>query len=106
MATEKELRKKVATWGDKYLGISEGSAQHREILKIYNDSKLCPRYTMTVNDAWCQTFASAAGIACGLSDIIPVECSCQDAINLWKSLGRWKEDDAYIPSQGDYICYD
>ena len=104
--TELELRKKVATWGDQYLGIKEGSSEHKAILKVFNDSKLCKRYTMTVNDAWCQTFASAAGIACGLSDIIPVECSCNNAITLWKKLGRWEENDAYTPQTGDYIYYD
>ena len=104
--TEKELRKKVATWGDQYLGIKEGSAQHKAILKVFNDSKLCKRYTMTVNYAWCQTFASAAGIACGLADIIPVECSCENAIKLWKNLGRWRENENYTPAQGDYIYYD
>lgn len=104
--TELELRKAVATWGDKYLGIKEGSSEHKAILKVFNDSKLCKRYTMTTKDAWCQTFASASGIANGLSDIIPVECSCAQAIKLWQKLGRWEENDAYVPQVGDYLYYD
>ena len=37
--TESELRRKVATWLDSYLGCAEGSAKHREILSIFNNSK-------------------------------------------------------------------
>ncbi len=104
--TESELRRKVANWLAQYQGISEGSAKHKEILAVYNNSRLCTRYTMTVNDAWCQASASAAAIATGLSDIIPIECSCNMAITLWQKKGRWIESDSYVPKVGDYIYYD
>lgn len=90
-----------------YVGIKEGSAEHKAILKVFNDSGLCTRYKMTVNDAWCATSTSAAFIATGLSNIFPcVECSCENMINLAKKAGIWVENDAYIPSTGDVILYD
>ena len=93
--TESELRRKVATWLDSYLGCAEGSAKHREILSIFNNSRLCTRYTMTVNDAWCATAVSAAFIACGLTSIFPcVECSCNNMITKAKNAGIWIENDA------------
>ena len=46
--TESELRRKVATWLDSYLGCAEGSAKHREILSIFNNSRLCTRYTLSL----------------------------------------------------------
>lgn len=105
--TESELRKKLATWLDGYRGCAEGSAKHKEILAIYNNSKLCTRYTMTVNDAWCATAVSAAFIACGLTDIFPcVECSCNNMITKAKKAGIWVENDAYVPKVGDVILYD
>ena len=105
--TENELRRKVATWLDSYLGCAEGSAKHREILSIFNNSKLCTRYTMTVNDAWCATAVSAAFIACGLTSIFPcVECSCNNMITKAKNAGIWVENDAYVPKVGDVILYD
>lgn len=105
--TESELRKKLATWLDGYRGCAEGSAKHKEILAIYNNSKLCTRYTMTVNDAWCATAVSAAFIACGLTDIFPcVECSCNNMITKAKNAGIWVENDAYVPKVGDVILYD
>lgn len=74
---------------------------------MFNDSGLCTRYKMTVNDAWCATSTSAAFIATGLSNIFPcVECSCENMINLAKKAGIWVENDAYIPSTGDVILYD
>lgn len=105
--TENELRKKLATWLDGYRSCAEGSAKHKEILAIFNNSKLCTRYTMTVSDPWCATAVSAAFIACGLTDIFPcVECSCNNMITKAKNAGIWVEDDAYVPKVGDVILYD
>lgn len=100
-------RQKPVNWLVQYVGIARGSAGHKAILKVYNDSKLCTRYTMTVNDAWCATAVSAAFIGSGLSGIFPcVECSCENMINLAKKAGIWVENDAFVPSTGDVILYD
>ena len=103
---EKELRQKVVSTAIKYLGAVQGSKKHKSIIDTFNDSGLCKRYKMTYNDAWCQAFASAIGILCDMSDIIPVECSCPKAIKLWQKLGRWHEKDSYVPNIGDFIYYD
>ena len=100
-------RQKPGNWLAQYKGIAEGSEQHKAILKVFNDSGLCTRYKMTVNDAWCATSVSAAFIASGLSNIFPcVECSCENMINLAISAGIWVENDAYVPDVGDVILYD
>ena len=100
-------RQKPGNWLVQYKGIAEGSEQHKAILKVFNDSGLCTRYKMTVNDAWCATSVSAAFIAVGLSNIFPcVECSCENMINLAISAGIWVENDAYVPDVGDVILYD
>lgn len=100
-------RQKPGNWLAQYEGIAEGSEQHKAILKVFNDSGLCTRYKMTVNDAWCATSVSAAFIAVGLSNIFPcVECSCENMINLAISAGIWVENDAYVPDVGDVILYD
>lgn len=112
-STEAQLRSKVANWLKQYVGIKEGSAEHKAILAVYNNSKLCPRYTMTVNDAWCATAVSAAFIACGLAGASGsgklfqcVECSCQNMISKAMTQGIWVENDAYVPKVGDVIMYD
>lgn len=111
--TEAQLRKRVADFLIKYIGISEGSEAHKEILKIFNNSGLCPRYTMTTKDAWCATAVSAAFIANKLAGKLGsgalfecVECSCNYMIELAKKQGIWQERDDYVPKTGDVIFYD
>lgn len=107
MATEFELRERVATWLNGYKGVTEGSTGHKEILSIFNDSGLCSRYKMTTSDAWCATAVSAAFIACGLANIFPcVECSCYYMLTLAQKAGIWVEDDSFVPDVGDVILYD
>lgn len=108
--SEDELRKKVVDWMTKYKGIVEGSTKHREILDIFNNSKMCNRYKMGVSDAWCATFVSAAFIANGLAGsgkLFPcVECSCYYMTEYAKQNGIWVENDNHMPKIGDVIMYD
>ncbi len=57
-------------------------------------------------DAWCATFVSACAIKAGVTDILPTECGCEPMVNLFKNLGEWVENDAYVPKAGDVIFYD
>ena len=101
-----DYRQKPIDYLKRYIGIKEGSNEHKAILKVFNDSKLCKRYTMSVYDSWCAASASAAFIASGLTSIFPcVECSCTSMIKKAKNAGIWVENDAYVPSKGDVILY-
>ena len=105
--TEAELRKKPVNYLKQYLGIKEGSAEHKAILAVFNNSGLCSRYKMTIYDAWCATGAGAAMIATGLADIYPcVECSCGYVVEKAKKAGIWVENDGYVPKTGDQVLYD
>lgn len=111
--TEAQLRSKVANWLVPYIGIKEGSTSHLKIIKVFNDSKLCSRYTMTKNDHWCATSVSAAFIANGLAGAPGsgklfqcVECSCGYMVSLAIKQGIWVEKDEYVPKIGDVILYD
>lgn len=110
--TETRLRKKVVDGITAYNGATMGSTGHLQILKYFNDSKLCTRYRMTVNDAYCATTASAAYIKAGLAGsgkgkIFPcVECSCSAMITLAKKAGIWVERDNFIPKAADLVLYD
>ena len=105
--TEQELRQKVVSIAQSYLGCNESDGSHKKIIDLYNSHKPLARgYAVKYTDAWCSTFASAVAIAAGLTDIIPTECGCEKHIQLFKQLGSWQENDAYVPSPGDYIFYD
>lgn len=111
--TELEMRKKVANYLVQYAGCAEGGASHRAILNTFNNSGLCSRYKMTVNDAWCATAVSAAFIGCGYAGAPGsgklfecVECDCDAVITKAKRQGIWEESDAYTPRVGDVLLYD
>lgn len=111
--TEMELRRKVINYLVQYVGCRKGSSGHKAILKKFNDSKLCSRYTMTVNDAWCATAVSAAFIAAGVAGkpgsgklFECVDCSCNAMIQKAKNQGIWVEKDSYVPKIGDVVMYD
>lgn len=104
--SEKTVRLEVVHTAESWLGAKEKDGSHRQIIDIYNSVTPLPRgYAVTYEDAWCATFDSAVAIQCGLTDIIPRECGCEEQINLFRELGRWQEDDGYVPLPGDLIYY-
>lgn len=105
--TEKQIRAQVVATAEAWLGAKTGSAQHKEIIKIYNAQRPLSRGTqMQENWAWCAVFVSAVALKLGYRDIMPTEMSCHQMVLLYKQLGRWIENDAYVPSPGDVIFYD
>lgn len=105
--TENAIRNLVRDTAAAYLGTKEGSAKHKEIVAIFNAHKPHPRgYVLKDTDPWCAGFTSAIAIACKMTDIIPVECSCSEMIELAKKMGCWQEADNYTPKPGDLPMYD
>lgn len=105
--TEQDLRNKVVSIAQSYMGCNEADGSHRKIIDLYNShTPLARGYKVKYTDAWCATFVSAVAIKAGLTDIIPTECGCGPYIELFKKLGSWQENDAYVPKAGDYIFYD
>ena len=104
---EQELRNKVVTLAQTYLGVREGTVQHQLIIDTYNSYTPRPRgYKVTYTDAWCAAFVSVLAIKAGLTAIMPVECSCSMLLELYRAIGRWVENDNYTPSPGDLVLYD
>jgi len=105
--TENELRQKVVSTALAWLGTRENTAKHLEMLAIYNAQRPLPRgWKMKVTDFWCAAFVSTVSLQCGLRDIMPTECGCPGMVRLYQELGRWVEDDAYVPSPADVVFYD
>ena len=105
--TENQIREQLVNIAKGWLGCKESDGSHKKIIDTYNAHTPRARgYKVKYTDAWCSTFASAVAIKAGLTDIIPTECGCERHIDLFKKLGSWQENDAYMPSAGDYIFYD
>ena len=104
--TEDDIRKKVVNFAKQYLGYNEWDGTHRTIIDAYNaHTPRARNYKVSYYDAWCATFVSFVSISLGYTDIMPTECGCECMIELYKKLGRWQENDAYIPKPGDIIFY-
>ena len=108
MRSRNEVVKLATSW----LGKNEKDGSHKQIIDIYNlyftsNGKTFPRgVKMTYTASWCACTWSALAISLGYTDIMPIEVSCGELINLAKKMGIWQENDNYIPSPGDAILYD
>ena len=107
--TEQTLRNKVVDTAKSYLGAVQGSAKHKEIIDAFNTVKP-DGGTMTYTAYWCAAFASAIPIITFGKDMakkyFPLSWNCGTIITKAKALGIFVENDAYVPSPGDWLCYD
>lgn len=100
------LRLKAALAAARWLGTREGTAEHRELLSIYNGIRPLPRgYAVSVTDPWCAAFVSAAAVCADVGALVPLECSCARIIDQAKGMGIWTEADDHIPKIGDWVLY-
>lgn len=100
-------RSKIVDKAALYIGSTEGSKTHRDIIDTYNTFSPLPRgYKVKYTDSWCAAFVSAMAILTNNTDVIPVECSCGLMLQGFKKLGEWVENDDYRPAPGDVIFYD
>lgn len=105
--TEAEARATYIAVLQSWVGRKGGSAGHKEIVDIYNSIRPLPAgYKLQYTDAWCAGTVSAAAQVVDFTDIIFPECSCNRMIALYQKVGRWVEDDAYVPMMGDIVMYD
>lgn len=102
-----KLASKVVEQAKAWIGKNKADGTHKEIIDLYNAHKPLARgYKVKYTDSWCSTFVSAVAIKLGYTDIIPLECGCQQQIELFKKLGSWAESDSRTPQPGDIIYYD
>lgn len=87
-------------------GAVRGDAVHKQIVDAYNSYLPHPRgHKLTYTDDYCSAMVSAAAILCGLTEVIPVECSCGEQMRWYQARGQWIEDDAHVPQIGEQVFY-
>lgn len=112
--TESELRAAVVAQAQSWLGCQESDGSHKAIIDLYNRYRKSGDYKMTYVDPWCAAFVSAVGMAVSVEyglpgkpyELIPSSAACDPMISQYKALGKWVEDDNYLPTPGDVILYD
>ena len=106
-SSEDQVRARVVKRAISWLGCKESDGSFKPIIDLYNSQNPLPvGYKMTYTAPWCAAYGSTVAIAENLTDIIPPECSCSRQIALFKKMGRWVEDDSYVPKPADYLYYD
>ena len=88
-----------------YLGTTEGSAKHKEIIDLYNKARYSDAYQMTMNDPWCCAFVVAVFEKCGMADIIPCYAACDQMISIFTKWGRYYSRRVRSVRPGDIIFY-
>ena len=100
--TEDAIRQRVVAEAVKYIGVREGTKEHKKIVDTYNSQSKLPRgYKLQYDDAWCAGFISFLGIVLGISHVILPEVGCGPMIEEYKAQGRWMEADDYVPKPAD-----
>lgn len=103
MGSRQAMVAKMQSW----IGKNEADGSFREVIDIYNSHTPRARgYKLQYSDEWCAGTVSAAAIATGNTDAVPLEVSCHYMIEGAKAKGIWIEDDGYVPQGGDIILYD
>lgn len=103
MGSRQAMIAKMQSW----IGKNEVDGSFREIIDIYNSHTPRARgYKLKYSDEWCAGTVSAAAIATGNTNAVPLEVSCHYMIEGAKAKGIWVENDAYVPQGGDIILYD
>lgn len=104
--TEMQARLVYVNIMNGWIGLKRSDGSHMVIIDTYNGHKPLARgYAVKRDDAYCATTISAASIIAGYTDIIPTECGCGQMIALYQKMGRWVENDAYVPEVGDIVFY-
>lgn len=100
-------RSEVVKLAQSWIGKKESDDSFKFIVDIYNSRAPLPRgYKLKYTDSWCAGTMSALAIKLGYTDIMPVESSCGQLIEVAKKMGIWQENDGYIPLPADEILYD
>lgn len=100
-------RMAIAQLAKSWIGIKESDGSHRAIVDLYNSYLPHPSgYALKYTDSWCAATVSALAIRLGLTNKIPIECSCPRMLSIAKQWGIWQESDSYHPNVGDIIMYD
>ena len=102
---ESELRGKVVSTMQCWVGWSEGNGRFKEIIDTYNSMETLPRaYPVKYTDEWCAATVTAAGIVNGCTRIIHPECGVEEMARLYEAEGRLYGRD-YKPTPGDIVFY-
>ena len=97
-------REQIVNTAIKYNGMSFNGGSHRTLIDEFNKHRP-DGWAMTYTANFCAACASAIAYLCGVGDAYPCSANVGTIVSKAKNMGIWVENDAYVPSAGDWIIY-
>ena len=97
-------REQIINTAIRYNGMSFKGGSHRTLIDEFNKYKP-DGWAMTYTANFCAACASAIAYLCGVGDAYPCSANVGTIVAKAQKMGIWVENDAYVPTAGDWIIY-
>lgn len=105
--TGAQLRSKVIKIAKSWVGAKAGSAEHKAILKVWNDyAKNHDLPKAYESYPWCAITVCAEAIKAGIGAYVPLAMSCGQIIEQAKKKKWYIGNDAHVPKLGEWVIFD
>lgn len=98
------IREQIVNTAIRYNGMSFKGGSHKTLIDEFNKYKP-DGWAMTYTANFCAACASAIAYLCGQGNSYPCSANVGTIVNKAKNMGIWVENDAYVPTSGDWIVY-
>lgn len=98
------IREQIINTAIRYNGMPFQGGSHKTLIDEFNKHKP-DGWAMTYTANFCAACASAIAYLCGVGDAYPCSANVGTIVNKAKNMGIWVENDAYVPTAGDWIVY-
>jgi lysM domain./uncharacterized protein conserved in bacteria (DUF2272) len=97
-------REQIINTAIRYNGMPFQGGSHKTLIDEFNKHRP-DGWAMTYTANFCAACASAIAYLCGVGDVYPCSANVGTIVAKAKNMGIWVENDAYVPSAGDWIIY-
>ena len=98
------VREAIVNTAIRYNGMPFKGGSHRTLIDEFNEHRP-DGWAMTYTANFCAACASAVAYLCGVGDAYPCSANVGTIVAKAQKMGIWVENDAYVPTAGDWIIY-
>lgn len=97
-------REAIVNTAIRYNGMPFKGGSHRTLIDEFNKHRP-DGWAMTYTANFCAACASAVAYLCGVGDAYPCSANVGTIVAKAQKMGIWVENDAFVPTAGDWIVY-
>ena len=98
------VREAIVNTAIRYNGMPFQGGSHKTLIDEFNKHRP-DGWAMTYTANFCAACASAIAYLCGVGDAYPCSANVGTIVAKAQKMGIWVENDAYVPTAGDWIVY-